>query len=178
MPNKFEQAEQNDPNDKRDKRDQNYQDQEHAYTGKKQRHLAMAKEHAYTGIKQSRLAMAQEQTELINALLCGGAHPPGFNSESLQVAAAALVRKRIRCMQRANPMVEEICTRDNDEILMEFHRFIRENPSPHARGPYFDSLDFLAFLGPKAAATSKNKAVWKDWKGTLADKLRSLCQKS
>ncbi|CAN5506557.1 hypothetical protein BH11CYA1_BH11CYA1_17570 [soil metagenome] len=122
-------------------------------------------------LSSNRLAMAQEQAELIKALLCNAPHPQGFDSERLQEASLALVRKRIRCIQRANPLVEAICPADNDSILMQLHRFVRENPTPHPRGPYFDSLDFLAYVGLKSAAKPK---IQDNWKSSLVNKLRSF----
>ncbi|MBP9094597.1 hypothetical protein KBI23_26495 [bacterium] len=112
----------------------------------------------------NRLAMAQEQKELIEALLCGAPDPVGFDSERLQLAGNALVRKRIRCMQRAHSLVQEICPRDNNSILEVLHQFIRENPSVHPQGPYFDALAFLSYLGLKSASElgwkPTRKAIW------------------
>jgi hypothetical protein len=120
---------------------------------------------AQVDLDNKRLAMAQEQKELIEALLCGAPHPAGFDSASLQSASEALVRKRIRCMQRAHPLVPEICARDNDSILEALHQFIRENPSVHPQGPYFDALAFLSYLGLKSSFRLGLKpsrlAVWK-----------------
>ncbi|MFA7337443.1 MAG: hypothetical protein WC028_11710 [Candidatus Obscuribacterales bacterium] len=115
-------------------------------------------------LDSNRLAMAQEQKQLIEALLCGAPHPAGFDSERLQSAGDALLRKRIRCMQRAHPLVQEICPRDNDSILEALHHFIRENPSVHPQGPYFDALAFLSYLGLKSASElgwkPTRKAIW------------------
>ena len=115
-------------------------------------------------LDSNRLRMAQEQRELIEALLCGAPHPAGFDSERLQSAGDALVRKRIRCMQRAHNLVQEICPRDNDSILEALHQFIRENPSVHHQGPYFDALAFLSFIGLKSASElgwkPTRKAIW------------------
>ncbi len=107
---------------------------------------------AQAALDSKRLAMAQEQKELIEALLCGAPHPVGFDSARLQSASEALVRKRIRCMQRAHPLVQEICPRDNDSILEALHQFIRENPSVHPQGPYRDALAFLSYLGLKSSS--------------------------
>jgi hypothetical protein len=117
----------------------------------------------------NRLAMAKEQRELIEALLCGAPHPAGFDSARLQSASEALARKRIRCMQRAHALVQEICPGDNDSILEALHQFIRENPSVHPQGPYFDALAFLSYLGLHSASELSSrpsriaywKAVWK-----------------
>ena len=120
---------------------------------------------AQASLDSKRLAMAQEQKELIEALLCGAPHPAGFDSARLQSASEALARKRIRCMQRAHPLVQEICPRDNDSILEALHQFIRENPSVHPQGPYFDALAFLSYLGLKSSSRLGWKpsrlAVWK-----------------
>ncbi len=120
---------------------------------------------AQASLESKRLNMAQEQKELIEALLCGAAHPAGFDSTRLQSASEALVRKRVRCMQRAHPLVQEICPRDNDSILEALHQFIRENPSVHPRGPYFDALAFLSYLGLENSSSLGWKpsrlAVWK-----------------
>jgi len=103
-------------------------------------------------LKLARIAMAHEQSDLIAALLCGAPSPAGFDAERLQSASQALVRKRVRCMQRANSVVHEICPQDNYSILEGLHQFIRENPSVHPQGPYEDSLAFLAYIGLKSAA--------------------------
>lgn len=103
-------------------------------------------------LDKARLGMAQEQSELIYALLCGAPSPAGFDAERLQSASQSLVRKRVRCMQRANSLVQEICPQDNYSILEGLHQFIRENPSVHPQGPYEDSLAFLAYIGLKSAA--------------------------
>jgi hypothetical protein len=120
---------------------------------------------AQASLDSKRLAMAQEQMELIEALLCGAPHPTGFESSRLQSASEALVRKRIRCMQRAHPLVQEICSGDNDSILETLHQFIRENPSVHPRGPYFDALAFLSYRGLNSSSRLDWKpsrlAVWK-----------------
>lgn len=124
---------------------------------------------AQASLDSKRLAMAQEQKELIEALLCGAPHPVGFDSARLQSASEALARKRIRCMQRAHPLVQEICPRDNDSILESLHQFIRENPSVHPQGPYFDALAFLSYLGLKSSSRlgwkpsrlAVGKAAWK-----------------
>ena len=117
----------------------------------------------------NRLTMAQEQKELIEALLCRGPHPPGFDSARLQLASEALIRKRIRCMQRAHILVQEICLRDDHSMLEALHQFIRENPSVHPQGPYFDALAFLSYLGLQSVSELASrpsgichlKAVWK-----------------
>ena len=115
-------------------------------------------------LNSNRLAMAQEQKQLIEALLCGAPHPAGFDSERLQSAGDALVRKRIRCMQRAHTLVQEICPRDNYSILEALHQFIPENPSVHPQGPYFDALAFLSYLGlrsaPELGWKPTSKAIW------------------
>lgn len=124
---------------------------------------------AQASLDSKRLAMAQEQKELIEALLCGAPHPTGFDSARLQSASEALARKRIRCMQRAHPLVQEICPRDNNSILESLHQFIRENPSVHPQGPYFDALAFLSYIGLKSASRlgckpsrlAVGKAAWK-----------------
>ena len=131
---------------------------------------------AQAGLESKRLAMAQEQKELIEALLCGASHPAAFDSVRLQSAAEALARKRIRCMQRAHPLVQEICPRDNDSILEALHQFIRENPSVHPQGPYFDALAFLSYLGLK----SSSSLGWKPsrlavWKAAFEASWRALC---
>jgi len=68
-------------------------------------------------------------------------------------------------MQRAHPLVQEICPRDDHSILEALHQFIRENPSVHPRGPYFDALAFLSYLGLKSSSRLGWKpsrlAVWK-----------------
>lgn len=117
----------------------------------------------------NRLAMAKEQKELIEALLCGAHHPAGFDSARLQLASEALARKRIRCMQRAHALVQEICPGDNDSILEALHQFIGENPSVHPQGPYFDGLAFLSYLGLHSASglssrpsrSAYGEAIWK-----------------
>ncbi len=131
---------------------------------------------AQASLDSRRLAMAQEQKELIEALLCGAPHPAGFDFARLQSASEALARKRIRCMQRAHPLVQEICSGDNDSTLEVLHQFIRENPSVHPRGPYFDALAFLSYLGLNSSSRLDWKpsrlAVWKAtskalWNGFL-----------
>ena len=106
----------------------------------------------------------------------GASHPAAFDSVRLQSAAEALARKRIRCMQRAHPLVQEICPRDNDSILEALHQFIRENPSVHPQGPYFDALAFLSYLGLK----SSSSLGWKPsrlavWKAAFEASWRALC---
>lgn len=97
-------------------------------------------------LKLARIAMAHEQSELIAALLCGAPSPAGFDAERLQSASQALVRKRVRCMQRANSLVQEICPQDNYSILEGLHQFIRENPSVHPQGPYETHWLFFPIL--------------------------------
>lgn len=92
-------------------------------------------------LDRDRLIIAEEQRRLLLALLTANDLPDGFNSHRIYQASQALMRKRRRLMQRANPAVDNILQSEQGHAC--FLRFCRDQPSVAPAGPYDDSRRFL-----------------------------------
>lgn len=94
--------------------------------------------------KQSRKELASEQKKLLEALLAGAKAPDGFNQNDIETASDALLRKRIRTMQRAHPQLQKILDNTSNRAIL--NSFIKANPSCHPDGPRKDGKAFLFYL--------------------------------
>ncbi len=97
-----------------------------------------------------RTQLALEQATLVNALLCGGATPPGCDGARIALAGASLRRKRVGGIRRSWPSTVASLGPRADALLTAY---VTVYPSAHPAGPLADGAAFVAWLAARGEAT-------------------------
>lgn len=92
---------------------------------------------------EARARFAAQQAALVEALVCGGEVPSGFDATRISAAAASLLRKRMRSVARAWPGLARALGSRFAEL---FSAYAARTPLPRAGGPLADGRAFARWL--------------------------------
>lgn len=101
-----------------------------------------------SGSAQQRERLAAAQAGLVRALVGGAPPPAGFDAHRIEVAAAALMRKRARQVRRAWPALAASLAPTFDD---RFATFAADHPPPLTGGGVADGLALAGVLAAEGA---------------------------
>jgi hypothetical protein len=116
---------------------------------------------------KDRDTLMAQQEQLLRCLLHYDEVPDGIALNEAKEAAAALLQKRRRAVERCLPdIVERLGV---VAFNARFGEFAKQNPSPHRLGPCADAKHFWQTMRPSRAA------VWRMLLENVAESLRRHC---
>jgi hypothetical protein len=108
------------------------------------------------GDADARARLAAQQAELVRALVAGAAVPTEFAADRVELAARALVNKRLREVARVWPALVEAL---GEAFEPRFRAYAECTPPPAAGGPFADGRAFLATLAPGETTDELRRAA-------------------